>query len=496
MQRSLLFAGAIALSGCTSLENALLGEPADTTPNLPSTPEGWAQKSDVEAAQSENWLAQFNDPALVEIIEEALTANPRILESEARVRVAKQNSRAVFGRSLPSANYSFSNGYATQFASTALGGGVVVDGRFNQPTYDQRVDLQWELDLWGRVRANNRAARSDFFATEADLAAARLSLGGEAAVAWIDLNAALEQERVAEETMAARKRVVDLTERRFERGLSTALDVRTARTELAQADAQIALQGQTRENAARRLEVLLGRYPSTEIEAPAELPVLDGIRTISDPTVLLSRRPDIAAAEARLEAAGYRAEVARLAMLPSFNATSTISNSSSIEFADILDPERISANIFGALTQNIWNGGALKADKRGAYARVEELSATYANAVLTAWREVEDALANDRYLAIQLEAQKRALEEARLAEDLALRQYQNGLVDIFNLLQSQTTRLNAESSYINVSAQRVTNRIDYHLALGGGGPLGPEAEDEQIINATQNSAQSSESKAP
>ncbi|MEO1420863.1 MAG: efflux transporter outer membrane subunit, partial [Pseudomonadota bacterium] len=413
-----------------------------------------------------------------------------ILASEARVRAARQNARAVFGRSLPSVNYSFTNGYSTQFTSTALGGGVVVDGRFEQPNFDQRFDLRWELDLWGRVRASNQAARSDFKASEADLAAARLSLGGEAALAWIDLNAALEQERVARETLEARQRVVDLTERRFERGLSTALDVRTSRTELAQAEAQIASQAQVRENAARRLEVLLGRYPSTEVTAPAKLPVLRDIEAISDPTLLLARRPDIAAAEARLEAAGYRAEQARLAILPAFTASSAISNSSSIEFADIFDPERISANIFGALTQNVWNGGALRADKRAAVAQAEELAATYAGTVLTAWREVEDALANDRFLAEQLDAQARALEEARLAEQLALRQYQNGLVSIFNLLQSQTTRLNTEASYINASAQRATNRINYHLALGGGGPIIPEAE--PAIEATQ----ISESKAP
>lgn len=468
----------------------MAGKPADLTPDLPTVPENWTNGSVPAADSVENWLAQFNDSDLISVVEEALTANPDILASEARVRAAREQSRAVFGRSLPSVNYSFANGYATQFTSTALGGGVVVDGRFDQPTFDQRFDLRWELDLWGRVRAGNRAARADHVASEADLAAARLSLGGEAALAWIDLNAALQQERVARETLEARTRVVELTERRFERGLSAALDVRTARTELAQSEAQIASQAQARENAARRLEILLGRYPSTEIEAPATLADLDPIEPILDPTILLSRRPDIAAAEARLEAAGYRAEQARLALLPAFTATSTISNSSSIEFADIFDPERISANIFGALTQNVWNGGALRADKRAAVANAEELAATYTSTVLTAWREVEDALANDKFLALQLDAQSRALEEARLAEELALRQYQNGLVSIFNLLQSQTTRLNTESNFINASAQRATNRVNYHLALGGGGPIDPNESD------AVRTVELSESKAP
>ncbi|MEL6325042.1 MAG: efflux transporter outer membrane subunit, partial [Pseudomonadota bacterium] len=369
---------------------------------------------------------------------------------------------------------------ATQFTSTALGGGVVVDGRFDQPNFDQRFQFQWELDLWGRVRAQNRAAQADFIASEADLAAAQLSLGGQAAQAWIDLNEALELERVSRETLDARARIVRLTERRFERGLSTALDVRTARTQLATAEAQIAVQEQLRANAARRLEILLGRYPAAEIEAPAKLPDLDQIGAVGNPILLLTRRPDIAAAEARLVAAGLRAEQARLALLPAFRPTATISNSSSIEFADIFDPERISANIVGSLTQTIWNGGALRADKRSAVANAEALAATYTSTVLTAWREVEDALDADAFLARQLDAQTRALEEARLAEDLATRQYENGLVDIFNLLQSQTTRLNAETNVILVTADRATNRISYHLALGGGlvetPPLAPPAD--------------------
>ena len=113
-----------------------------------------------------------------------------------------------------------------------------------------------------------------------------------------------------------------------------------------------------------------------------------------------------------------------------------------------------------------------------AYAAVE----TYAAAALTAWREVEDALAADSLLAQQEDAQARALEEARLAEDLATRQYTNGLVSIFNLIDSQTRRLNAESNLIAARSARASNRVRYHLALGGGLPVA-EQQDPTIAGA-------------
>lgn len=472
--RTIFFASLMLTSSCATVENTLVGPPADITPQLPAIPDEWVKAGVVGEAPSGNWLDQFDDPTMLALVNEALEANPDIMASEARVRAAREQARGVYGRSLPSIGYNFNNGYSSVVSSQTLGGGVIVDGRFSQPSYQQDFQFNWELDLWGRVRAGNRAARTDFFASEADLAAAQLSLGGQTAIAWIDLNAALEQERISRETFDARARIVELTERRFERGLSTALDVRTARSQLATSEAQIALQEQLRADATRRLEVLLGRYPSTELEAPSRLPLLNPIEPLGNPVLLLTRRPDIAAAEARLEAAGLRAEQARLAILPAFRINGSVFNSSSIEFGDIFDPDRISANIVGALTQTIWAGGSLRADKRAAEANAEALAATYTSTVLTAWREVEDALDADVFLARQLDAQIRAVEESRLAEDLATRQYQNGLVSIFNLLQSQTNRLIAESSMVQASAARATNRINYHLALGGGGPILPE----------------------
>ena len=475
---------AVLLCGCASTQELLTGPKHDAIPQLPEIPAEWTAAGVVGDAPEGDWLSQFDDPTMMALVNEAIANNPNIQAAEARARVARETARAVFGRSLPSVNYSFNNAYSTNFSSTALGGGVVVDGRFSQPNFSQQFQFAWELDLWGRVRASNRAAKQDFQASQADFAAAQLSIAGQTATAWINLNSSLQQLEVARRTNEARQRIVELTDRRFGRGLSTALDVRTARTQLATSEALIAGQERATLDAARVLEVLLGRYPSAEIATTGIVPMLDDITLLSNPTLLLARRPDIAAAEARLEAAGLRAEQARLALLPAFRASSAISNSSSIEFADIFDPQRISANIVGALTQTIWAGGSLRADKKASYANAEATAATYTNTVLTAWREVEDTLAADGFLERQLQAQIRALDEARQAEELATRQYQNGLVSIFNLLQSQTTRLTSETSVVQATAARAINRVNYHMALGGGVDQRTEANPTSISGVT------------
>ena len=280
-------------------------------------------------------------------------------------------------------------------------------------------------------------------------------------------------------TYEARDRVVTLTERRFARGLSNALDVRTARSARATAEAAIAARRQALGNASRRLEILLGRYPADEIEAPAVFPDLAPIETAGTPIMLLSRRPDIAASEARLVATGLRAEQARLALLPTLSLSGTLSTSDT-NLADVFDPVRIAANAIASLSQPVFNGGALRADRDAAIARAESALATYAGDVLVAWREVEDALAADDFLATQVDAQRRALEEANEAEALATRQYTNGLVSIFNLIDAQTRRLNAESNLIAARSARVSNRIAFHLAIGGAVTEGPEASEPDI----------------
>ena len=477
MTRSLLLLTTAILAGCApngaSLGN-LAGNSVEFFAQAPAAPENWAAKGVAGVAPKGDWLTQFNDPVMERLVHEALDNSPTIESRLAIVRASEAFTRVARAGRRPNVNGSLGAGGSS--TATEINGDI---DRSSSESYSLSLDASWELDLWNRLGAAVAEAEADLAASKADLAAAELSVAAQTATAWVNLNAALAQQKVALETYEARDRVRILTERRFQRGLTQALDVRTARSSLASAEAAIAAREQASSEAARRLEVLLGRYPAAEVEAPAELPSLEAVVPQGNPALLLSRRPDIAAAEANVVSAGLAAEQARLAMLPSLSLSGSVSNSSS-EFADIFDPERIAAQLIGSLVQPLFTGGRLDAQRDAAVAQAESAVANYASAALTAWQEVEDTLAADDSLSRQEDAQLRALEEARLAEDLAERQYTSGTINIFGLIDAQTQRLNAESQYVSARANRATNRIAYHLALGGGLP-------ERIVSADPSS---------
>ena len=477
MKQAGIFLGFLALGACSTLPSMqdLGGEPVAFFPIAADAPEAWAASGVTGAVPETDWLVQFGDEALAALVDEALAKNPSIRSQYYVVEATRAQARSVYGRTRPNLSASGSLGGVSSYNE-------FTDNRSTDPNFSVGLDLSWDIDLWGRLRASIDAAEADLAASEADLASARLSLAAQTAIAWFDLNEALAQERVAVQTYEARTRALELTERRFSRGLSSALDVRTARTTQASAEASIAGRRQASGNASRRLEILIGRYPNAELDAPAQIASLAPIEAAGNPTLLLSRRPDIAAAEARIVSAGLRAEQARLAMLPSFRLTGSLTNTED-DLVDVFDPTRIAARLIAGLSAPILNGGALEADKDAAIAQARASVESYAAVTLTAWREVEDALAADTLLAQQEEAQSRALDEARLAEELATRQYTNGLVSIFNLIDSQTRRLNAESNVISARSARASNRIRFHLALGGGLPTNaPPAPDQDIIN--------------
>ncbi|MEZ5955438.1 MAG: efflux transporter outer membrane subunit [Hyphomonas sp.] len=469
MKRSILFASTAILAACASSPakiGSLAGEPVEFFAVAPDAPADWVARGVAGEAVQGDWLSQFNDPVMTSLVAEALAHNPTLRAREAAVRAAEAQTRVARSAGRPNIDASLSAGGTST--------GTPAD-RINSESYGLSVDASWEADLWGRIGASVRAAQADYSASEADLAAAELSLAAQAAIAWISLNEARAQEHLAEQTYDARDRVRLLTERRFQRGLAEALDVRTARSALANAEAAIAARRQFSGEAARRLEILLGRYPAAELDAPAAIPVLPMIVPDGNPALMLSRRPDIAAQEARVEAAGLRAEQARLAMLPSLRFTASAGNTST-DIGDVFDPELIAARLIGGLTLPLFHGGRLDAQRDAAVAQAESAVANYASAALSAWSEVENALAADTLLATQEDAQSRSLEEAKLAEELAERQYTSGTITIFNLIDAQTRRITAESQLISVRSSRAANRISYHLALGGGLPVAAAAE--------------------
>jgi outer membrane protein TolC len=172
------------------------------------------------------------------------------------------------------------------------------------------------------------------------------------------------------------------------------------------------------------------------------------------------------AAEARMESSGLRARAARKQLLPQLTLSSR-AGTSGPDFSDLTDPQRLAGNIIGGLFQPLFQGGRLIANSKRARAAAEASLYNYVQTVLGAYQEAENAIAAETLLALREDALRLAYEEAAAAEDLTERRYSSGAATIFNLLDAQTRRISSESQFIQAQQQRVSNRVQLYLAIGG-----------------------------
>lgn len=503
MKRWGLAAVLMATAGCGSLDKSLLEA------QLPDPPAQWTASDDVAEIPTGDWVAAFSDSNLQALVDEAMVRNNSLLAAYANLDAARQGARFTRADLFPSLDISgrgSRNAIVTDpsIAAQSGGGGGALSGlraqelenRFGvDADNDGRLDgldldgdglaeaplpnrrlyinnysigaqIAWEIDLWGRLRDETKAAYKDAASSVLDLKAAQLSIAGAVAQGWFLLIEARQQRELGDRDVAARESNLRVTERRFQSGVASSLDVRLARSALASSQANLAARQRNEKEAARRLEVLLGRYPAAELAAADGLPELPGLSGAGAPGEILARRPDLASAEARMEAAGLRARAARKSMLPRLTLSTQV-NTSGPELSDLIDPERLAGNIAGGLLQPVFQGGRLRANSKRLQALAESNLLSYAQTALEAYEEAENALAAETFLAASEAALKSAYEEAAAAEELTERRYNSGAATIFNLLDAQTRRITSESQYIQAQQQRVTNRVRLYLAIGG-----------------------------
>ncbi len=335
--------------------------------------------------------------------------------------------------------------------------------------YGLSLQASWELDLWGRLRDLDKAAEQDYIAALADFRGARLSLAANTTVSWFDLIASRQFVELAEATLSSYASNLRITERNYKAGDDTAsaLDVQFARNNVASAERALVRLRLVRDETARTLEVLLGRYPSAELRSGDELPPITKDIPAGLPSELLWRRPDLVAASADLQSSARRANAARKDLLPAITLTGRASTASTALTNMLVDPEFIVWGAAASLAQTIYRGGAPSAEVRRALANNEAALRRFSSIALRAFREVESALATERSLVDQEKFLEVELRQASLAETQAAREYSEGIVGILEILEAQRRAVDARSSMINLRNQRLQNRVDLHLALGG-----------------------------
>lgn len=413
------------------------------------------------------WWTRLGDPLLDDLIARADLAN---LDLEvARQRVIE--ARARHGRSLGEEGPSLDAraGYQWREVSTNVAGAPFAP-RGPTELFQVGFDAVWELDLFGARAEATHAAAAEADAALWDLQGARVTLFAEIAREYVDLRTAQQELRVVRESLAAQEVTRDLTEVRARGGLASEFDV--ARARLASANTRaLAPDLETRaRQSIHRLGTLLGRAPlelMSELENPAPIPSLEPITELGTPDELLLRRGDVRRAERALAAAQARSKVARAQRFPSLSLAGSL-GSESTRAADLFEDGSGVFAIRPSLTAPLFRSGALAAEVDVRDAQRDAAIASYRSVVLAALREVEDAtVAADRErerraaLAVALEASGSAL-------DLAMDLNRRGVVDFFEVLAAQASRLSAEAAVVRSAGRSATLTIAVYKALGGG----------------------------
>lgn len=431
-------------------------------------PGHWASlDSGAPAKPQDRWWKSFADAGLERIIHESLEGNLGLKASAERILQAASLARVAGAELWPEVTGVFRAGRARQvFVGFPIPGSSAPLSTTSQ-NFGVSLDSSWEIDLWGRVRAASGAGESDLEASRSEHRAAALSLVAQTAKSWFAVAEARAQVDLAEATVANRTATAELVGERYRRGLSPSLDQHLAESLLALAERQLEASRRLLVESRRQLELVLGRYPAGRIQGgslPARLPESPPAGL---PAQILDRRPDLVAARARLRAAKLRVNEAEASLYPRLSLTAS-GGTLSDRIADLLDGDFGVWNLLGNLVQPVFQGGRLRAQVDLASSRQREAVLAFANQVLAAFAEVERALTAERSLAMELRAAEKSLAELRAARLLAEERYRAGTTDILTLLDAERSAFDAESSVLSLRREALTNRVDLHLALGGG----------------------------
>ena len=258
-----------------------------------------------------------------------------------------------------------------------------------------------------------------------------------------------------------------MLKKRYEGGLTSSLDLRMSMANKSFTQANLNMRKAQYENVLRQLEILIGKYPSATIVISEKLPKISAEVPKGLPSELLSRRPDLVSAERKVASADASLSSAKRNLLPRISLTGS-SGTSTNELEKLLDGDYGVWSIAGNILAPLFNRGRLKAGVSLAKSTSEIAYEQYANTVLTAFGEVENSLANERYLSKREAALKDAVEQAIAARKLAEDKYSKGVINLTTMLQAQISAYENESMLLSVNRERLNARADLHLALGGG----------------------------
>jgi NodT family efflux transporter outer membrane factor (OMF) lipoprotein len=428
------------------------------------TAEGWLPAAPADALDRGEWWKLFGDATLDDLAGRVQVSNQNIAAAVANYTQAQALVRGERAALFPSVSL---DGSGKRTGPVGGGGTGGSSGTSPSNAFSASLGASWTPDVWGRLREAVSSAQANAQASEADLAAARLSAIGDLSINYFSLREADAEMVLLDETIQGYQRAFDITSNRYAAGIAAQTDVLQAQTQLVNAKAdRVGLQ-RTRATYEHAIATLLGVAPADfALPAAQWKPTVPGV-PLGVPSTLLQRRPDIAAAERTVASANSQIGIARAAYFPNINLTASVgSNASRVK--DLFSSANSLWSLGLSVAQVVFDAGAIAANVDSAKAGYASSVARYRQTVLTAFQSVEDQLTASATLAEQEGLRREASAAADKTEQQLLNRYRAAQVSYTDVVTAQAAALNARRTLVQLQVNRQTTAIALIQAMGGG----------------------------
>ena len=458
----------LALASTTALAACAVGpnyhRPTAPTPTAFKEAEGWTPVAPADAMERGDWWAVFNDPVLDGLEQKVAISNQNLAASEAAYRQARALVAEDRASLFPTVDLTGAANASGQRRGVVGG----PPGPTSTRSYQASLGASWAPDVWGRIRRTVEGAKASAQASAADLANARLSAQSELATDYFQLRLADADKKLLTATLEGYAKSLQITQNKYKAGVSAKSDLLQAQTTLSNAKANLIDLDIQRTHSEHAIAVLTGVAPADLTLVPLDnwSPQTPETPT-AIPSLLLQRRPDIAAAERQAASANAQIGVQTAGYFPNINLTASYGFASAA-LNTLFNSSNALWSLGANATQVLFDAGATHARVSGARAGYDQAVAQYRQTVLTAFQQVEDALSADRIYQNELQPRAEASQSADQAEQILLNQYRAGQVDYTSVVTAEASALNARQTLLTLQVQRMTNEVSLIEALGGG----------------------------
>ena len=455
---------ALALAGC-SVGPKYVKPTAEVPADYKETPSNFKVAQPSDAITKGKWWEIYGDTQLNSLEEQINVSNQTLKSADAQFREARAAVRISRGALYPTVGVNPSAGHTEQSENAPLFNKQTEVRSYNN--FSLPFDFSYELDLWGRVRKTIEASRSEAQASAGDLANVNLSLHAELAMDYFQLRGLDAEKQLLDSTVVSYQKAVDLTNSRFKAGIASAVDLAQAQTTLETTRAQAVDVEVDRAAFEHAIAVLVGEPASTFHIDPLPLDLLPPAMPPGVPSDLLERRPDISAAERRVQEANANVGVARTAYYPLVTLGGQGGFESSAFTTLIQGPSGL-WSLGGQAAQTIFDGGVRRGTNEQARAAYDKSVSDYRGTILTAFQEVEDNLSALRILEDEANREDAAVAAAQHSVNLSITRYKGGVTNYLEVTTAESQSLSDQVTAVTIRTRRMTASVNLIKALGGG----------------------------